>query len=126
MSLRAGWQVLQQNPWGVGAGDIMHEADKWYAAHVPQVLPTDKFYPSSEWLMYGGFGGWPGVFLFTVIMLVPFFARPGKHMIFWIAFHVIAAFSFVFDMGLEVQYGVFLYAFIACWWWKWLDVSKQS
>ncbi|MDQ6610607.1 MAG: hypothetical protein M3Y85_12390, partial [Bacteroidota bacterium] len=29
MSIKAGWQVLQQNPLGVGAGDIMHEADSW-------------------------------------------------------------------------------------------------
>ena len=121
MSLRAGWQVLKQNPLGAGAGDVMKEADKWYAANVPEVLPTDKFYPSSEWLMYGSFAGWPGVILFTVIMLVPFFYRPVKNQIYWVAFHATAAFSFAFDMGLEVQFGVFLYAFISCWWWKWLN-----
>ncbi len=126
MSLKAGWQVLQQNPWGVGAGDVMNEADKWYAANVPQVLPTDKFYPSSEWLMYGGFAGWPGVIAFTFIILVPFFVRVKQYRLFWIAFHATAAFSFVFDMGLEVQYGVFLYAFISGLMWKWLNVNGES
>lgn len=119
MSLKAGWQALKENPLGVGAGDIGAETDKWYNSHVPQVLPTDKFYPSSEWLMYGSFAGWPGVLLFTIIMVLPFLYRTARHQLFWIAFHATAAFSFLFDMGLEVQYGVFLYAFIACWWWKW-------
>ena len=118
MSLKAGWQVLSQHPLGVGAGDIMHEADKWYAVHVPQVLPTDKFYPSSEWLIYGAVAGWPGVILFSVVMLLPFFYRPKHHRFFWLAFHATAAFSFLFDMGLEVQYGIFLYGFLTFWWWR--------
>lgn len=125
MSLKAGWQVLKENPLGAGAGDVMAEADKWYAANVPQVLPTDKFYPSSEWLMYGGFAGWLGVVLFTAIMVVPFVYRPAQYQVFWIAYHATAAFSFLFDMGLEVQYGVFLYAFTTCWWWKWFGGIRR-
>ncbi|HEV7332611.1 MAG TPA: O-antigen ligase family protein [Flavisolibacter sp.] len=119
MSLKAGWQVLRNNPLGVGAGDVMHEADKWYAEHVPNVLPTDKFYPSSEWLLYGAFAGWMGVVLFTVVMLAPFFSSVWLPKIFWYALHATAAFSFAYDMGLEVQYGIFIYAFVVFWWWKW-------
>lgn len=126
MSLKAGWQVLKQNPLGVGAGDVRAEADKWYAVNVPNVLQTDKFNPSSEWLMYGGFAGWPGVFLFTIIMLAPFVYRTRMYAFFWITFHATAAFSFVFDMGLEVQYGVFLYAFITFWWWKWFNGNQST
>jgi hypothetical protein len=124
MSIKAGWQVLQLNPLGAGAGDVMHEADKWYKVHVPGVLESDKFYPSSEWLLYGAFAGWMGVLLFTAIILFPFFVSVRQHKIFWMAFHATAAFSFVFDMGLEVQYGVFLYAFITFWWWKWMATSN--
>ena len=124
MSLKAGWQVLQQNPFGAGAGDIMHEADGWYAVNVPEVLANDKFYPSSEWLMYGGFAGWIGIGLFSIVMLLPFFFKQKIQKIFWIGFHATAAFSFSFDMGLEVQYGVFLYAFICGWWWKMFKDEK--
>ena len=113
--------MLQQHPLGAGAGDIMHEANNWYAANVPQALATDKFFPCSEWLMYGGFAGWPGVILFTAIMLLPFFIRVKNYQTFWLVFAVTAAFSFAFDIGLEVQYGVFLYAFISMWWWKWMN-----
>ena len=28
--------------------------------------------------------------------------------------------GFVFDIGLEVQFGIFIYSFIVLWWWKWL------
>ena len=123
MSLKAGWQVLQQHPFGVGAGDVMHEADKWYATNVPQALESDKFYPSSEWLLYGAFAGWVGVLLFSVVMVFPFFMRMRRHQIFWTVFHATAACSFAYDMGLEVQYGIFLYAFVVFWWWKWLGAS---
>lgn len=126
MSLKAGWQVLRQNPMGTGAGDIMHEANKWYAVNVPQVLATDKFYPSSEWLMYGGFAGWVGIILFTAIMAIPFFYKRHQHKIFWIAFNATAAFSFAFDMGLEVQYGIFLYAFSFFCWWKGMRDGRQK
>lgn len=123
MSIKAGWQVLQQHPFGAGAGDVMQEANKWYTANVPGALATDKFYPSSEWLLYGAFAGWIGVALFSVVMLLPFFVKIPRYKIFWLALHATAAFSFAFDMGLEVQYGVFLYAFVTFWWWKWLRTS---
>lgn len=126
LSLKAGWYVLQTNPLGVGAGDVMHKADKWYAANVPNVLPSDKFYPSSEWLMYGAFAGWIGILIFTFIMLFPFFVKVYNHKIYWIAFHATAAFSFLFDMGLEVQYGVFLYALLACLCWKAFCVRSET
>lgn len=127
MSLKAGWQLLRQNPLGVGAGDVMHEADKWYAQQVPGVLPTDKFYPSSEWLLYGAFAGWIGVALFTLVMILPFFTMVWLPKIFWVALHATAAFSFAYDMGLEVQYGIFLYAFVTFWWWKWgRDLRRQT
>ena len=38
--------------------------------------------------------------------------------------NITAAFSFLFDIGLEVQFGVFIYAVIILWWWKWLKVEK--
>jgi O-antigen ligase len=119
-SLKAGWHVLQQHLMGAGAGDVQQAANAWYEANVPGILPVDKIYPSSEWLVYGAMAGWMGVVVFTVVMLLPL-AVPGiKHRFFWIMLNVITAFSFLFDIGLEVQYGAFLYVFLVLWWWKWL------
>jgi len=126
LSLQAGWQLLKENPLGVGAGDVMHEADKWYDKNVPQVLPTDKLAPNSEWLMYGGFAGWAGVSLFTIIMATPFIFRPKQGQLYWIGLAATAAFSFVFDTGLEVQFGIFLYIFLTLWWWKWFNLTSTG
>lgn len=118
-SLLAGWAILRQHPLGVGAGDVQHEADRWYGTNVPGILPADRIYPSSEWLVYGAMAGWLGVIVFTAVMLLPLFLKEVKHRLFWVLLNGITAFSFLFDVGLEVQYGVFLYTFLVLWWWKW-------
>ncbi|HVK97975.1 MAG TPA: hypothetical protein VM368_09160 [Flavisolibacter sp.] len=124
LSIQAGWAVLKKNPFGVGAGDVKRTTEIWYEQHVPNMIASDKFLPLNEWLMYGGFTGWIGVVLFTIVMIYPFFLKM-KYKIFWIAFNLIAALSFVFDIGLEVQYGVFLYSFILLWWRKWFQEAPD-
>ncbi|MBL7745851.1 MAG: O-antigen ligase family protein [Chitinophagaceae bacterium] len=120
ISLKAGWSLLTQHPVaGVGFGDVLRETNAWYQATYPQMIETDKINPSSEWLMYGAGCGWLGFLLFSFVMLVPFFIGV-QHKLLWCMLHGSAAFSFIFDIGLEVQYGVFSYAFIVLWWWKWL------
>ncbi len=126
LSLKAGWNILKENPFGVGGGDVKNKTYEWYADHVPQMLETDKIYPSSEWLMYGTSAGWPGVIFFTAIMLLPFFEKIGVEKFFWLSLNSIAAFSLLFDIGLEVQFGVFIYAFIILWWWKWLRKESNA
>lgn len=117
-SLQAGWNILQENALGVGAGDVIGETKKWYDVHVPQMIEADKIYPSSEWILYGDAAGWPGIILFTLVMLIPLMEK-AKDVFFWISLNILAALSFMFDVGLEVQFGVFLYSFIVLCWWKW-------
>jgi hypothetical protein len=124
LSLKAGWSVLKQHSLGVGAGDVMHETDKWYSANIPNMVETDKFYPCSEWITYGMFAGWPGVLLFTVIMMVPFFIKVPRYTFIWVILNGIAAFSFIFDIGLEAQYGAFIYPFIILCFYKWITNKR--
>ena len=124
LSLRAGWYVLKQHPFGVGAGDVMHETDKWYSANVANMVETDKFYPCSEWITYGMFAGWPGVVLFTAIMLVPFLIKVPRFSFIWKILNGTAAFSFIFDIGLEAQYGAFIYPFIILCFYKWITYKR--
>lgn len=126
LSFRAGWHVLKTHPFGAGAGDVWGETDTWYKANVPGMLATDKLYPSSEWLLYGGSTGWIGVLLFTLVMVIPFFYKPPLHRFYWFTLCGTAALSFLFDIGLEVQYGVFLYSFIVLWWWKWFSAAEKG
>jgi len=119
ISIKAGWNIIKENPFGVGAGDIRQASVQWYDANIPGMRLTDKIYPSSEWIIYGLTAGWIGMILFTIIMSVPFFQKYIQHRFFWNLLNIIIAFSFIFDIGLKVQFGVFLYLFIILWWWKW-------
>lgn len=120
ISFKAGWNVMNEHPvTGVGFGDILAETKKWYDEHYIEMLGEDKIYPGSEWLMYGAGCGWPGLLLFTAVMIIPFFTRTSDKLPWWLL-NITAAFSFLFDIGLEVQFGVFIYSFMILWWWKWL------
>jgi O-antigen ligase len=116
-SIKAGWNIVKDNLLGVGAGDLKMETKKWYEQNVPGMVEMDKIYPSNEWLIYGGFAGWIAIAIFTLSMVIPFYTSI-KHKFYWNCFHITAIFSFLVDTGLEVQYGVFLYGFITCCWWK--------
>jgi hypothetical protein len=87
---------------------------------------TDKLYPASEPLMYAGFAGWIGVIAVCVIMFLPFFQPVKRNYFCWFVVNLIMGFSFLFDIGIEVQFGVFIYAFIVLWWWKWLNISRGN
>jgi O-antigen ligase len=126
LSIKASWNILQQHPFGIGSGDIRNEVNQWYAVNVPGMLNSDKLYPSSEWLVYGCMAGWIGIILFTIAVALPFFLKGLRHRFFWIAFNCTAVFSFLFDVGLEGQYGIFLYCFILFWWWKWFGNQNRK
>ena len=119
LSIRGGLDIIEKHPFGVGAGDVENEMFSWYEQQVPGMLETDKLYPSSEWLIYGMMAGWPGMIAFTVIMILPLFIVTKTNRFYWICLNTTAAFSFMFDVGLEVQYGIFCYSMIVLWWWKW-------
>jgi len=125
-SYRAGWHIIQQHPLGVGAGDVKDETNNWYTQHIPNMVPTDRLLPSSEWLLYGGFAGWPGIILFTLAMLLPLYFAPPRHRLYWWLLTGTLALSFLADVGLEVQYGVFIYSFFVLWWWKWFCAPQEN
>jgi len=125
LSLKAGWSILKENAGGVGRGDVYAETNKWYTENIPNIQEHDRLYPASEWLLYGASAGWLGFLLFTAVMLLPFIFLPVTNQFFWVALNATAAFSFLFDIGLEVQYGVFLYSFIVLWWWKWFALKNE-
>ena len=121
MSLKAGYQVMAQHPLhGVGFGDVKTEADEWYIQNYPLVIERDKIYPSSEWMMYGAATGWIGLIIFSACMLIPFFTRI-NYRVPWLFLVVTLIFSLLFDIGLSVQFGVFLFAYSILVWWKYLS-----
>lgn len=119
ISIKAGWQVMNEHPVnGVGFGDVLNETVQQYNKDYPTMLPSDKILPGSEWMMYGSGVGWPGFIVFTTVMLIPFFIKTRYRLLWWLL-NATAAFSFLFDIGLEVQFGVFVWAFLILSFWKW-------
>lgn len=120
ISLKAGYSLIKEYPLrGTGFGDLNTATRKWYDLHYPQMAEPDKIFPSSEWLIYGAACGIPGFLVFSLVMIIPFFIKT-KAMVLWRTLNLITAFSFLFDIGLEVQFGVFIYAFIILVFWKWV------
>jgi O-antigen ligase len=119
ISLKAGWNVMNDHPFsGVGFGDVMDETKKWYGNNYPAMQEADKILPSGEWLIYGDGCGWPGLIFFGLVMFIPFFIPVKKNKWLWILLNVSVLLTFLFDISLEIQFGVFLYSFLVLWWWK--------
>ena len=124
--MKAGWHIIQQNPLGVGAGDIRDEMDLWYVANVPNTMTgSDKLFPSSEWIVYGDMAGWPGILIFTLVISLPLFIKQIRHRFFWIMLVAMAIGCCVFETTLEIQFGIFIYCFTILWWWKWLKIQNK-
>lgn len=124
ISWRTGWQAMNAHPLiGTGFGDINSAMRGIYVSSYPSMLEADKILPSSQWLMYGVGNGWPGFLLFTSVLLLPFFIRLPYRGI-WYSLNGITAFGFIFDIGLEIQFGVFIYCFTILCCGKWLEAEK--
>jgi hypothetical protein len=118
LSIKAGSDILLKNPFGVGAGDIWDETIEWYFENIPDILPTDQLYPSSEWLMYGTMMGWLGIIGFSIILFYPLFIKMNRFRFEWILLNLVLISSIVFDTGLGTQYGIFLHLISLLLWWK--------
>lgn len=125
ISIKTGWNLMKESPViGKGFGDIKTETIKLYHTQYPQMIESDKIEPSSEWMIYGAGAGWMGFILFTLSMLSPFITVV-RNKLPWILLNGIAMSSFIFDIGLEVQFGVFIHAFTILSAWKWLKAEND-
>jgi hypothetical protein len=125
ISMKAGWNLMNEFPLtGTGFGDIKNKTNEWYDASYSQMKEADKILPGNEWLIYGAGSGWPGFIIFSMIMIIPFLMKSIENKLPWYLLCISIILTFIVDIGLEVQFGVFLYSFILLWWWKWLNVES--
>ena len=126
LSLKGGWSILQEHPFGVGAGDIRNEMDNWYATIAPGISEHNKLFPSSEWIVYGDIAGWPAFLLFTLIIFLPLFIKKIRHRFFWVMLVAIGISCCILETTLEIQFGIFIYCFILLCWWKWFGNTDDT
>ena len=125
ISIKTGLSIMLEHPMkGTGFGDITENMNRAYVSQHPSMQERDKIKPSSEWVVYGVGTGIPGILLFTFCILTPFFARIKKKWEWWLLSIIVAA-SFLFDIGLEVQFGVFIYCFAVLSAWKSLNIETE-
>lgn len=116
LSFRAGIDTFREHPWlGVGFGDLRQELTIWYSRNTPSLLPYEQLLPSNEFLLHAAAAGWLAGLLAVLASILPLWIRPLRGEPVWIAFHMLAITGFLYEIALETQYGVFIYAFAGCW-----------
>lgn len=119
ISLRAGMAVFRDQPMqGVGFGDVAKSVNQWYNHYYPAMEEKDRILPSSEYILYAAGAGIPGLACFFLAMFAPFFTRVRERAT-WSLFNLALGAGFLFDIGLEVQFGVIIYCFALLLHWKW-------
>jgi O-antigen ligase len=117
LSLKAGKEIIEKNKWtGVGYGDVWGEMNRWYDKHYPDIKGENRLYPGGQWMMYGAGAGLPAMLVFVVSVLLPLFNKAMRYDASWWALNASACFIFLYEVNLESQFGVFLYAFFILWW----------
>ncbi len=117
ISWKAGLAVTNNNKFsGVGFGDVCASMNDWYDRNHPGMTANEKILPSNQWLMYGAGSGVIAMLIFSWVLFVPFITNTTNRWNWWVL-NMIVAISFLFDIGLEVQFGVFIYCMtiLLCW-----------
>jgi hypothetical protein len=126
VSIRAGLNLLKQDPLlGTGYGDIIGKSREWYLKNYPEMREEDKIYPSSQFILFGAGTGMPGLIIFSLVIFLPLFMGM-DHPVAWRMIVSGLALSYFFDIGLEVQYGVFLHCFILFLSWQWMKRQNTT
>ncbi|MGE5106600.1 MAG: hypothetical protein ACM3H8_03590 [Sphingobacteriales bacterium] len=124
LSLKAGWDIFKIAPVsGIGFGDLWGKVDEWNRLHRPQIKDYERMLPSSEIFLYICGAGITGGILLLIAILIPLFYKPMQKDITWIGFHVIMIVFLLYEVTLEAQFGVFVYAFF-CFWWQQSNPDK--
>jgi len=119
ISFIAGWELMFEKPLtGHGYGDIRRATADWYAREYPMVKEEERIIPSSQFLVFGVGCGVPGFIVVCIALILPWFTKI-RHRFAWCALNLAIAFPFLYDIGLEVQYGVFIYCISVLLSWKW-------
>jgi O-antigen ligase len=114
LSWKAAVEITKSFPIrGVGAGDVIPEMKSWYTLNAPYLKEYEKIMPSNEGLLYAVYAGVLGGLMALLIFLLPFSISGYRRNMLWLSFHTIAFIGFMYDLTLELQFGVFMYMFFS-------------
>ncbi len=115
LSIKAGLATVSTQPWlGIGYGHIDAAMAQYYKAHTA-LQPYEYIWPSSQWLVAATTIGVVGGSILLLCVVYPFFIlRLRKQAIFYF-FYIPTLITLLFEIPLEGQYGVFIFAFFTNW-----------
>ncbi len=113
ISWQAGMDMMKERPTsGTGFGELHARMEQWYAINRPAMPAYEHLDPSNEWLYHGAAAGLPGMSLFTIAVLLTYRRKACSS---WHAAWWLAVLGFLYEVGLETQFGIFLFAFFLVW-----------
>ncbi|HLO79333.1 MAG TPA: O-antigen ligase family protein [Chitinophagaceae bacterium] len=127
LSYKAGQSILEQHLFaGVGSGDVQKETWNWYDSNAVFLKDYERLLPSNEVLMYGCAGGLTAALACLLVLIIPFFMNGFRGKMLWLSFHLVAFAGFMYEIGLEVQHGVFLFCFFSCFFYSLLSPGSEA
>jgi len=115
LSIRAGGQIVMKHPLtGTGFGDLRAAINQWYTEHAPYLQSYEQLLPSNEFVLHAAAAGIPGTVIFCFAVCYPLFLRGHRRVYGWISMHALALIGFLYEIGLETQYGIFVYTMMCC------------
>lgn len=116
LSLEAAEDLIQASPWlGTGFGDLRGAMSDWYFQHAAFMKPYEHLLPSNETVLHATAAGIPLGIAFLAASLLPLLQKAHRLSYGCMAFHAIAFLGMQYEVGLETQYGVFIYTVMGCW-----------
>jgi len=110
ISWQAGIDLMKQAPWtGTGSGDLDAAMKEWYAMHRPDMPEKEQLHPSNEWILHGAAAGIAGLIAFTCAIFI--IVRSRSTWMVWRVTMALSILGFLYELGIEMQYGVYLFGF---------------
>lgn len=107
----ASWQIMLQNPIGVGTGDTKYALVNEYEDMSENYAASKKLNSHNQFLQAGAEHGWPGIILLILcVVFISVHAFQFKNHLL-INFVLICILNFLFESFLEVQAGIVFFCF---------------
>lgn len=116
LSIQAGSALVKSHPLaGTGAGDLLYETHQWYEKNASFLKDYERLLPGSEILIYACVGGLIAGLLAFAVFCMPLAMPVIRKNMLWLSFHITSLAYFFYEIPLELQYGVCIYAFFGIW-----------
>lgn len=115
-SIKAGIDIFKNNvTHGVGFHNLRNESFMWLKNKFPEIKDYELLQPSSEFIIYAASGGILCLLFLIIYTLLPFFDKELLKNEYFTSVYFALFVTFLFEIFLENQYGVFVFGFFSYW-----------